>query len=184
MAAGNGAARAEDRSERGRSGTCDLPFDAEVVQADGLPSPQQPLRSFRRPTPVEVNVPLRPTRVDTGRCEGRVRATSQDDSLLSDRSPTLTIAPSTVATAEPKIATSGASCRRRVIRPVRAPRDRAGRRTYTVSLDEDHHHAAAVSAPGNRPGPSQIDVELTNQAARSTIRRCPGPILLAAPVSV
>ena len=127
---------------------------------------------------------MRLTHVDTGRCEGRARATSQDDSLLSDRSPTLTIAPSTVATAEPKIATSGASRRAGSSALFERLETAQVDAHDTVSLDEDHHHAAAVSAPGNRPGPSQIDVELTSQAARSTIRACPGPILLAAPVSV
>ena len=126
-------------------------------------------------------MPFRPTHVDTGRCEGRARATGQDDSLLSDRSPTLTIAPSTVATAEPKIAQAAVAGSSALFERLETAQVDAH---DTVSLDEDHHHAAAVSAPGNRPGPSQIDVELTNQAARSTIRACPGPILLAAPVSV
>jgi hypothetical protein len=39
-----------------------------------------------------------------------------------------------------------------------------------VSLDDDHHHAGAVSAPDDCSRPAQIDGELTQRAAPSTTR--------------
>src|SRR5919201_3207996 len=124
MAAGNGAARARTGQNGVAQGHVTSPYMLKLSKPTVCLS-----RPLRPPTPVEVNLPSPLACVGTGRCEGRARATGQDDSLLSDRSATLTIAPSIVPTAEPKIATSGVSRRRRVIRRVRAPRDRAGRRT-------------------------------------------------------
>src|ERR671931_286031 len=114
MAAGNGAARLRTGQNGVAQGHVTSPFDGEVAQADDEPF-----------TAVAA--------ANAGRGQPAIyawRAWAPAGAKGAHAPPaTLTIAPSIVATAGPKIATSGASRRRRVIRPVRAPRDRAGRRT-------------------------------------------------------
>jgi hypothetical protein len=65
----------------------------------------------------------------------------------------LTIAPSIVASAEPKVVTSGRKPPRRSFAVFERLETAQVDTHDTVSLDQDHHGAAAVSAPDDVPGP-------------------------------